>query len=396
MQAAINSLPNPTEEQQLLQCLSRGEINAFWQLFEQHRDYLFRCCVKWMNGNSIEAEDVLSRAIIKAWEKIKQNTVVIDNFKAWLTKLTYNLCIDIHRQHNRNTKKIESLDTVCSTQQEEWVSQEETPFLSATRRETAQFLRNAIENLPPRLREVFVLFADQELSYQEIAQHLNISYDNVRKRISQARKTLREQLQEYEGGEQSVPSLKIKKSQKEKLEKPVKTENIVSSGELEKELIIADDNSSDTASSIEHNQPIFIEKPVDEVEKKPISHSSPIQNMSVAHALRTVEIQRKFTRELSCTSAPDFKYRERATFSIVKFEWTKSLNYRRKQSLKLGRMSYAPKETPWLTLRRRIEVQNPTKFGNFRGKLCWQMWADSGGFTTLKSRISTSMGIDSS
>ncbi len=395
MQAAINSLPNPTEEQQLLQCLSRGEINAFWQLFEQHRDYLFRCCVKWMNGNSIEAEDVLSRAIIKAWEKIKQDTVVIDNFKAWLTKLTYNLCIDIHRQNNRNTKKIEFLDTVCSTQQEEWVSQEETPFLSATRRETAQFLRNAIENLPPRLREVFVLLADQELSYQEIAQHLNISYDNVRKRISQARKILREQLQEYEGGEQSVPFQKLKKYQKSQLEKPLETENIVSSGELEKEPIVVDDNSSNTGLSAKHNQPVSFEKPVEEVEKKLISHSSQIPNISVAHAWRTVEIQLKFTRESSCTSASDFKSCERATFSIVKFERTKSQNYRRKQSFKLGCMSYAPTEKTCLTLRG-IEVQNPTKFGNLDGKLCWQMWADSGGFTMLKSRLSTSMGINSS
>lgn len=394
MQAAINSLPNLTEEQQLLQCLARGEINAFWKLFEQHRNYLFRCCVKWMNGNSIEAEDLLSRAIIKAWEKIKQNTVVIDNFKAWLTKLTYNLCIDLHRQHNRNTKKIESLDTVCSTQQEEWVSQESTPFLSATRRETAQFLRTAIENLPPRLREVFVLLADQELSYQEIAQHLNISYDNVRKRISQARKILREQLQEYEGGEQSAPSRKSKKPQKSQLEKPVETEKIVSSGELEKEPIVVDDNSSDTGLSVEHNQPVSFEKPVDEVEKKPISHSSLIPNRNVADPLLTVEIQPNFTRESSCTSAPDLKFRERVTFSIVKFDRTKSRKSRRKQSLKLGRMPYAPTENPCLTSRE-IEVQNPTKFGNFGGKLCWQMWADSGGFTTLKSRLSTSIGINS-
>ncbi|HEY9864749.1 MAG TPA: sigma-70 family RNA polymerase sigma factor, partial [Candidatus Obscuribacterales bacterium] len=191
-------------------------------------------------------------------------------------------------------------------------------FLSATRRETAQFLRNAIENLPPRLHEVFVLFADQELSYQEIAQHLNISYDNVRKRISQARKILREQLQEYEGGEQSTLSRKPKKSQTEKLEKPVKPENIVLSEELDKTPIVADKNSLDTAPSIEQNQPISVEKPVDEVEKKRISHSSQIPNRDVAPAFRTVQNQQKFTRGFTATSAQTLNSSERVIFSIVK------------------------------------------------------------------------------
>ena len=63
--ATTNHTLNRTEEQQLLQRLASGEINAFWQIFQQHRDYLFRCCLKWMNGNSTEAEEILSQAMVK-------------------------------------------------------------------------------------------------------------------------------------------------------------------------------------------------------------------------------------------------------------------------------------------------------------------------------------------
>ena len=58
---------------------------AFWQRWEQYRDYLYRCCIKWMGGNPTDAEDALSRAMLKAWEKVQNYAGEIANFKAWLT-----------------------------------------------------------------------------------------------------------------------------------------------------------------------------------------------------------------------------------------------------------------------------------------------------------------------
>jgi RNA polymerase sigma-70 factor (ECF subfamily) len=62
-------------------------------------------------------------------------------------------------------------------------------------------IRRAIDNLPTRLRETFILHFYRELSYPEIAQLQEISYQNVCKRISQARKILREELKGYFIGE---------------------------------------------------------------------------------------------------------------------------------------------------------------------------------------------------
>lgn len=66
----------------------------FWQQWQQYQDYLYRCCVKWMGGNTTDAEDALSRAMLKAWEKVQKFAGEIANFKAWLTTLTRNLCVD--------------------------------------------------------------------------------------------------------------------------------------------------------------------------------------------------------------------------------------------------------------------------------------------------------------
>ncbi|NEN89606.1 MAG: sigma-70 family RNA polymerase sigma factor [Okeania sp. SIO3H1] len=62
----------------------------------------------------------------------------------------------------------------------------------------------AIDDLPKRLRETFVLYFEKQYSYQEIATELNISYPNVRKLISQARAILRKRYEEYQRQEEVV------------------------------------------------------------------------------------------------------------------------------------------------------------------------------------------------
>jgi RNA polymerase sigma-70 factor (ECF subfamily) len=103
--------------------------STFWQLWQQHQDYLYRCCLKWTN-NVADAEDVLSRAMLKAWDKICNSPVEINNFKAWSSKLTYNICIDIHRENCRSRRQVKSLDIIVFEEQE-IASQEETPVLVA-------------------------------------------------------------------------------------------------------------------------------------------------------------------------------------------------------------------------------------------------------------------------
>jgi RNA polymerase sigma-70 factor (ECF subfamily) len=170
---------------------------GFWLQWQQYRDYLYRCCIKWMGGNSTDAEDALSRAMLKAWEKAQQYAGEITNFKAWLTTLTRNLCVDIYRERSRGANQVEDIEGYARSEEQELVSVEDTPLCAMETDEKRIVIRRAIDNLPPRLRETFILHFYKELSYQEIAQLQEISYQNVCKRISQARAILREELRGY-------------------------------------------------------------------------------------------------------------------------------------------------------------------------------------------------------
>jgi RNA polymerase sigma factor (sigma-70 family) len=174
---------------------------SFWQQWQQYRDSLYRCCIKWMGGNFIDAEDALSRAMLKAWEKVQKYAAgEIANFKAWLTKLTYNLCIDIYRERSRGANRVEDIEAI--PQKQGLVSFDDTPLRALETHEQKIVIRRAIDNLPIRLRETFILHFYGELSHQEIAQQQDISYQNVCKRISEARAILREALKGYFIGEE--------------------------------------------------------------------------------------------------------------------------------------------------------------------------------------------------
>ncbi len=96
----------------------------FWEEWLRHKDYLYQCCVKWM-GNHYDAEDALSQAMIKARDKVLAFVGTINNFKAWLTKLTYNLCLDIHRKRHRGGVIVESWEAIAPNYEDQWISKDE-------------------------------------------------------------------------------------------------------------------------------------------------------------------------------------------------------------------------------------------------------------------------------
>ena len=183
------------------QCNLTLDIQSFfWQEWQQYRDYLYRCCIKWM-GNPTDAEDALSRAMLKALEKLQKYAGEIVNFKAWLTQLTRNLCVDIYRERSRGTNRVEDIEVYASSDEQGLVIQNETPESVLEMDEKKIVIRRAIDELPTKMRETFILHFYEELSHQEIAEKQEISYQNVCKRISQARAILVKQLREYFIGE---------------------------------------------------------------------------------------------------------------------------------------------------------------------------------------------------
>ncbi|WP_293086243.1 sigma-70 family RNA polymerase sigma factor [Moorena sp. SIO4A1] len=153
-----------------------------------------------MGGNRSQAQDALSEIMLKAWEKLPKFAAKITNLKGWLTKFGHNFCIDCHRENNSGAIGVENLEAIAVAEGNGLVTEFDTPGKIVENSELLEVIRSALEDLPENQREVCLLHFEQELSYQEIAQRLDISNNTVRKRIQRAREKLQQSLQTYLGG----------------------------------------------------------------------------------------------------------------------------------------------------------------------------------------------------
>ena len=151
-----------------------------------------------MGGNRANAEEALSMAMLKARSKWPQYADKVTNPKAWLTRLTHNLCVDLHRAHRREAISVDNFEEVVT----KVVAQTDisSPKTALLKQELRTYLHQIITDLPPQLHQPFVLRFLQEQSYRDIAHQLLISEDNARKRVQQARSILRKQLKRYLAG----------------------------------------------------------------------------------------------------------------------------------------------------------------------------------------------------
>jgi RNA polymerase sigma-70 factor (ECF subfamily) len=176
----------------LLKNLSSGDESAFWTLWQQYQRHLYAVCLRQMSGDETEADDAVSRSMMVARDRLPEHAQRIENLEAWLTRLTCNVCLDIHRERRRLGRGAINIDTDAAAEPALMVkSTPESVYYSC---EVRGVIAKAIAGLPVALRDAANLRFIQETSYQIIALRLCITPENARKRVQQARALLREQI----------------------------------------------------------------------------------------------------------------------------------------------------------------------------------------------------------
>jgi RNA polymerase sigma factor (sigma-70 family) len=197
----------PEQEQVLLRRLAAGDAEAFWDLWEQYRSTEFTShCLRWMGGSREDAEDALSGASLRALERLLTHASAVTNAKAWLTRLLYNHCMNVHKVRRSHLRHVQpGPDAVWVVKRSPASGRTATIQDSAEdevlRRELRGYLHSTIHTLPPRLREPVMLYYVHGMPHRDIAARLRLSPENVRKRLQQARQALREKMAPYLSGE---------------------------------------------------------------------------------------------------------------------------------------------------------------------------------------------------
>jgi len=144
-----------------------------------------------------DAENIVQDVFFILWQQ-REHLDQLRNVNAYLFKLTKNKCIDFLRH------KIRVGDLHCSLQDVEekelhfkLYSIEQFDDQSLSNEDIEIMVNKAIETLPPKCREIFILSRLDGMKYQEIADQLNLSTNTISNQIAIALKKLKNELKDY-------------------------------------------------------------------------------------------------------------------------------------------------------------------------------------------------------
>jgi RNA polymerase sigma-70 factor (ECF subfamily) len=179
--------PAPSDEQ-LLARLAGGEREALEELFLRHRALAYRVAYRLL-GHEADALDAVQEGFIKALSHLP-GFEGRSSFKTWLLRVVSNAALDLGRQRGR--RETLSFDAFPPSDREGVQPLAlADPAQGLERADLRRLLDRALAELPEAQRRTFVLHAEAELSYREVAEVLGISIGTVMSRLFYARQKLR-------------------------------------------------------------------------------------------------------------------------------------------------------------------------------------------------------------
>ena len=160
---------------------------AYAELMERYRESIYFMLLKMVN-NRDDADDLTIEAFGKAFKRLHQYTPNYA-FSTWLFKIATNNCIDFIRKKKKNVfsiaKRME--DDEGSSMTIDLKSPMLDPEENVIKDQKIKLMRQVVEKLKPRYRQLIELRYFKEYSYEEIAVELDIPLGTVKAQLFRAR-----------------------------------------------------------------------------------------------------------------------------------------------------------------------------------------------------------------
>jgi RNA polymerase sigma-70 factor (family 1) len=170
-------------DQALLRLIAGGDERAFTQLFEAYRANIYTTALR-MTRDTRLAEEILQDVFLKVWLK-RVDLPQIQNFSGWLYTIAQNQTYNACRKMSRENKLFVSISGTNELP-DELMGDE------LLRNEAfAGILQQAVDRLPDKQREAYILIKREGLKRHEAASRLNVSPETVKSNLDQALKSIR-------------------------------------------------------------------------------------------------------------------------------------------------------------------------------------------------------------
>ena len=186
---AVNNNRELVDEQFLIAAAKDGSKTAYGKLVLKYQRRLVRL-IFMMLGRIDAAEDIVQEALVKGY--LALDSFEIDRpFYPWISRIARNLALNQIKKDEKE-KVFSELDDNAI----EIPDTSSNPLDSIIDRENDRRFAQAVLALPIPFRTVFVLRMIEKMSYDEIAEHLDISPGTVDSRLHRAREKLVEMLKD--------------------------------------------------------------------------------------------------------------------------------------------------------------------------------------------------------
>jgi RNA polymerase sigma factor (sigma-70 family) len=177
-----------------------GDEKAFKHIIKRYKNPVAQIVYKLVRDRN-QLEDLTQEVFIKAFQHLSDFDYE-HQFASWLFKITNNHCIDYIRKRRL---RVYSIDDQLKTEDGEigYEIPDSTyePDLNLLREQKSRIIRQAIESLPAKYREVIVLRHQEEMSYEEIAKKTGLPVNTIKVQLFRARemmyKFLRDKIKHY-------------------------------------------------------------------------------------------------------------------------------------------------------------------------------------------------------
>ena len=176
------------KEIELLKRCLKGDTKAFEVIVSNYQELV--CAITYSGVADIHrSEELAQQAFINAWNKLSQ-LKDLSKFRPWLCTIARNLVKSFIRTKKRDIiAKAKTMENINDT-----AADESGPLESIIKKEHEELVSDAIQHIPEKYREPLVLYYRQRLSVRQIAESLDLSEGNAKKRLQRGRKMVKEQL----------------------------------------------------------------------------------------------------------------------------------------------------------------------------------------------------------
>lgn len=183
-----------TAEKEWIRRAKQGDLAAFEELVLQHEKIVYNLAFRMFN-HSEDARDISQEVFLKAYKNIG-NFDERSAFSTWLYRITHNTCIDeMRRRKGKQSYSLEEeLENEEGAVQRQVADTGDTPEEQLLKKEQKTEIIEALEQLSEEHKAAIILRDVKGLSYEEIAELLELSIGTVKSRISRARNQCKQEI----------------------------------------------------------------------------------------------------------------------------------------------------------------------------------------------------------